>query len=639
MTGRRSLERFGRRPAPASIAAVSLAVAVSLGATVPADAGQRRSAELQRHGVAQDALTTSSPSAGATDEATLRTEAGASMPAALSAAIMKALDRSTAELEVFELDGGGYGVDLDGRFQHVLMVRVQPDGTVESSCVDHAHAAEKFLGQAAEKAAVPASVVASEFSGLAGLKAKTVNATLAIDPTRRAGADELGRVLLYAPDPHEPGSSVSHWDLSAAPDLLMEPTASPAVPFGEVDLTLPHFRDLGWPVGSSTVTIRVKDAAGLGFNDPTEVAEAPANPGGTTLGGQRLAALQWAADVWGGLLGSSIEINVDSEFDELDCVADESAVLAAAGARFLFADFANAPLSGTWYHGALAEALAGQNLSTSEDNRPPNTGDLVVNFNSGIDQGCLRPSYRYYYGLDGNTPSGQVSFAMVALHELAHGLGFASFVNTSSGTLPSFPGVPRLPDIYTVFAFDSVLGLHWNVMSDDERRGSAVNTGGLVWDGPAAVAAAPSVLDNAPRLAINSPDAIAGSYAVQTAQFGPPVDLAGVTGDLALVRDGSDAPTLGCEPLVNAAEIAGRIAVVDRGTCLFTEKVKNAQNAGALAVLVVNNQPQGRPPMGGSDPTIVIPSVGISKADGNLIKNGLGLTTIPPRRAGQRVAP
>jgi hypothetical protein len=387
------------------------------------------------------------------------------------------------------------------------------------------------------------------------------------------------------------------------------------------------------------VTIRVQDAADQGFNDPTEVAEAPANPGGTTIGGQRLAALQWAADVWGDILGSSIEINVDSEFDELDCDPDEGAVLAAAGARFLFADFANAPLSGTWYHGALAESIAGQNLSTTEDNRPPSTGDVVVNFNSEIDEGCLAPSYRYYYGLDGNTPSGQVSFAMVALHELAHGLGFSSFVNTSSGTLPSFPGVPRLPDIYTVFAFDSDLGLHWNVMTDDERRGSAVNTGGLVWDGPAAVAAAPAVLDNAPRLTINSPATIAGSYAVQTAQFGPPVDLTGVTGDLAVVRDGSDAPSLGCEPLVNGAEVAGRIAVVDRGTCFFTEKVKNAQNAGALAVLVVNNQPQGLPPMGGSDLTIVIPSVGISQADGNLIKNGLGLTTIPPRRAGGRVAP
>jgi len=469
--------------------------------------------------------------------------------------------------------------------------------------------------------------------------ATDVNGTLAVDPSRLAGADELGRVLLYTPNPLELGSSIAHWDLSAAPDLLMEPTASQSVPFGEVDLTLPHFRDLGWPGGSSTLTVRVKDAADQGFNDPTVVAAAPANPGGTTLGGQRLAALQWATARWSTLLGSAIEINIDSAFDELDCDPDGGAVLAAAGARFLFSGFANAPRQDTWYHGALAEALAGENLSFTEDGRPADFGDVIVTFNSQIDEGCLAPSFRFYYGLDGNTPTGQASFAMVALHEIAHGLGFSNFVNLGTGELPSFPGFPKQPDIYTVYTFDTDLGLHWDVMTADERRSSAVNTDRVVWDGPLTVAAAPDVLDNAPRLTINSPASVAGSYAIQTAQFGPPVDLQGVTADLAVARDGSAEPTLGCEPLVNAGEIAGKIAVIDRGTCFFTEKVKNAQIAGARAVIIVNNQPLGLPPMGGDDPTITIPSVGISQTDGDLLKNALGLNTTPPRRAGRRLTP
>ena len=120
--------------------------------------------------------------------------------------------------------------------------------------------------------------------------ADDVNGTLAIDPVRLAGTDDLGQVMLYTPDPLQPGSSVSHWDVSATPDLLMEPFASPNLGLGEVDLTLTHFRDMGWPTGTSTVTIRVMDPAEEGFNDPTEVAAAPGNPGGTTLGGQRLAA-------------------------------------------------------------------------------------------------------------------------------------------------------------------------------------------------------------------------------------------------------------------------------------------------------------------------------------------------------------
>jgi hypothetical protein len=556
----------------------------------------------------------------------------------LSAAIMKALDRSTGGLRVFEIEGGGTGVDLDGRFLHVMGVTVRPGGDFETWCVDHRHGAEKLLGRGAGKTGAVAPAVRTA-RALAPVTATAVNATLAIDPTRRAGADELGRALLYTPNPLEEGSSISHWDRSASPDLLMEPSASPRVPFGAVDLTLPHFSDLGWPTGASNITIRVKDAAAVGFNDLTVVPAAPANPGGTTLGGQRLAAMKWAADVWSNLLRSAIEINIDSAFDELDCDPEDGAVLAAAGARFLFSDFPSAPRQGTWYHGALAEALAGENLSSTSDGRPPDTGDLQVNFNSEIDMGCLAPSFRFYYGLDGNTPSGEVSFAMVALHEIAHGLGFSNFIDLATGSLPSFNGVPQQPDIYTVFTFDKDLQLHWDVMTADERRASAVNADRVVWDGPATVSAVPDVLDSPPRLSINSPTTIAGSYAVQTAEFGPEVDLTGVTGDLAVVRDGSDAPTLGCEALINASEVAGRIAVIDRGICFFTVKVKNAQDAGAIAAVIVNNEAQGLPPMGGDDPTVIIPAVGISQADGNLIKNALGINTSSPRRGGRRLAP
>lgn len=63
----------------------------------------------------------------------------------LSAPLAKALTRTTEGLQVFELSNGGTGVHLDGRFQHALMVRVRPDGSVETVCTSHSHAAEKFL--------------------------------------------------------------------------------------------------------------------------------------------------------------------------------------------------------------------------------------------------------------------------------------------------------------------------------------------------------------------------------------------------------------------------------------------------------------------------------------------------------------
>jgi hypothetical protein len=217
-----------------------------------------------------------------------------------------------------------------------------------------------------------------------------VNGTIFLDPSRLAGGDDLGRVLLFTPDPLQQGSSVSHWDVSASPDLLMEPFASPSLTLGEVDLTLPQMLDIGWTSGTSTITIRVQDGPDSGFNDSTEVAAAPANPGGTTLGGQRLAAMEWVAGVWAELLGSSVEINIEAEFVELDCdPATGGAVLAAAATAFLFFDFPNSPRQSTWYHGALAESLAEENLSNTEDGAPPNAGDLFIIFNSEIDEGCL----------------------------------------------------------------------------------------------------------------------------------------------------------------------------------------------------------------------------------------------------------
>jgi hypothetical protein len=343
--------------------------------------------------------------------------------------------------------------------------------------------------------------------------------------------------------------------------------------------------------------------------------------------------------VWASLLGSGVVINIEAAFGDLDCgpEPEDGAVLAAAGAQFLFADFPNAPKAGTWYHGALAESLAGEDLSTSEDGFPPESGELAITFNRGIDEGCLAEGFRYYYGLDGNTPPGQAPFTAVALHEMAHGLGFANFINDATGSPPQFPGVAPLPDIYTVYTFDKDAQLHWSEMSNTQRRNSAVNTDRVVWDGPQTTNSAPAFLGNPPTLTIISPSGIDGTYAVQPAAFGPPIDLTGVSGNMAVVDDGSADPTLGCEPLANGSAIAGRIAVVDRGECFFTEKVKNAQNAGATAVIVVNNQPTGLPPMGGDDATITIPSAGITQADGDLIKRVLEDRRNLTRRSGTRL--
>ena len=130
-----------------------------------------------------------------------------------------------------------------------------------------------------------------------------------------------------------------------------------------------------------------------------------------------------------------------------------------------------------------------------------------------------------------------------------------------------------------------------------------------------------------PVLAINSPAEIARICNAGAAQFGPPLSTTGVTGDVVLGLDDTAAPgpttTDACSPLTNAADVAGNVALVDRGGCGFTVKVKNAQNAGAIAVVVADNAPAAPAGMGGADPTITIPSVRITTLHGNLIKGSL----------------
>ena len=74
----------------------------------------------------------------------------------LSAPIAKALTRSAEGLQVFELESGGTGVHLDGSYQHALMVRMKPDGSIETVCTNHSHEAEQFLkGKTAEAKPTP----------------------------------------------------------------------------------------------------------------------------------------------------------------------------------------------------------------------------------------------------------------------------------------------------------------------------------------------------------------------------------------------------------------------------------------------------------------------------------------------------
>jgi hypothetical protein len=141
---------------------------------------------------------------------------------------------------------------------------------------------------------------------------------------------------------------------------------------------------------------------------------------------------------------------------------------------------------------------------------------------------------------------------------------------------------------------------------------------------------------------VNAPPPIAGVKPSNTAEFGPQgFDL---TADTVVALDAinADGPldTDGCSPFTNAAAVAGKIAIIDRGVCTFVVKVKNAQNAGAVGVVIVNNISPGAPGMAGTDATITIPALSVSLADGNAIKAQLGQSaTVSLRMARQAGLP
>ncbi|MFA7275035.1 MAG: PA domain-containing protein [Crocinitomicaceae bacterium] len=83
----------------------------------------------------------------------------------------------------------------------------------------------------------------------------------------------------------------------------------------------------------------------------------------------------------------------------------------------------------------------------------------------------------------------------------------------------------------------------------------------------------------------------------------------------------------GCATFTNAAQIAGKIAVVYRGTCNFTVKAANAQAAGAVGVIIINRDPDAIA-LGGTDPAVTIPAVMIGSGPGQDITNAMSSNTV-----------
>ncbi len=192
-------------------------------------------------------------------------------------------------------------------------------------------------------------------------------------------------------------------------------------------------------------------------------------------------AFQYAVDVWSALVESSVPIRIEASWTSLD-----DGVLGSAGPDILHGDFGFGEPD-TWYPSSLANALAGADLSTE-------SVDIVANFNSDFEA--------WYFGLDGNTPPGEIDFVTVVMHEIGHGLGFFGTMNVDDGTGSAecdglqgngcwgFESHPDMADIFERFAED----LNGNLLIDtniypnpSSELGDVLIGADVYFDGAAAV--------------------------------------------------------------------------------------------------------------------------------------------------------
>jgi hypothetical protein len=105
--------------------------------------------------------------------------------------------------------------------------------------------------------------------------------------------------------------------------------------------------------------------------------------------------------------------------------------------------------------------------------------------------------------------------------------------------------------------------------------------------------------------------------AFEPAQFGPPAATQAPAAAVPAV------PPLANVELANAAELRGAVAVVRRGGCQFHEKARRAQQAGAVALVIVNTEDAPFAMESSREAQdILIPTLGVGKADGERLLLG-----------------
>ena len=237
------------------------------------------------------------------------------------------------------------------------------------------------------------------------------------------------------------------------------------------------------------------------WNDPAVVAPIGGNPG-STRGAQRKNAVLEAVRQLAAGLDSEAPISVRACWDDLPVDTDGRTTLAGASpTNFLIDDQSLVFSSGStfppaaflpekyaFYASAPAARLGGSSACRIRGGNCTDVTDMEITYNKRVGQSTVLGGAQYYFGY-GPAPAGRLDFVAVSVHELGHGLGFASLVSLGSGSTPVGAKPLGRDDIFARQIIDISTGneLPFMRLTDAQRAAAMTSLSGLNWTDERAV--------------------------------------------------------------------------------------------------------------------------------------------------------